>query len=445
MNLNILSLFDGMSCLQIALIESGYTVAKYYSSEIDKHAIKQTQFVFPDTIQVGDVVFLRKAMTWKDSTYFKYLESEFISETSKDKMVWLRNTDWSFIDLIGAGSPCQGLSFAGKQLKFEDPRSRLFFEFVKIYRYIKKCNPDVKFLLENVAMDKQSQRVINDLLGLFPVKINSELVSAQNRKRLYWTNIRTRKQGLFGDNYTDIPQPEDEGILLKSVLEDDVDDKYYISNYRLGKILKEKPRINPDKSYALTQKNNNPTQARARATTLVGVLNDNGVLRESQKSTCIDANYWKGMDNHAQRTNIFQILKDKDVLCVAMRGRNPEDPSDRTPGNPTEQRLEPKTDGKTNCITSVQKDNLILQMPHGYNKGGVFDEKSPTVLSSSWEHNNLVMGSCRLRRLTPLECLRLQTIPDWYKFDPNISETQQYKMIGNGWTNSVIIHILSFM
>ena len=159
----VLSLFDGMSCGQIALKELGCAV-KYYASEIDKYAIKQTQLNFPNTIQLGDV------NNW---------------------MGW--NLDWSSIDLVLAGSPCQGFSFAGKQLAFDDPRSKLFFVFVEILNHIKKFNQDVKFLLENVNMKKSHLRVISEYVGVFPVNINSNLVSAQNRDRWYWTNIRTKK------------------------------------------------------------------------------------------------------------------------------------------------------------------------------------------------------------------------------------------------------------
>lgn len=164
--MNVLSLFDGMSCGRIALYEAGIKVNKYFASEIDKHAIAQTQLNFPDTIQLGDVT-------------------------------QVKGCDLPKIDLLIGGSPCQGFSFAGKQLNFKDPRSVLFFEYVRILRELKTINPDIKFLLENVRMRKECELVISNELGLFPVEINSALVSAQNRVRLYWTNIRTRTEGLF--------------------------------------------------------------------------------------------------------------------------------------------------------------------------------------------------------------------------------------------------------
>jgi site-specific DNA-cytosine methylase len=205
--MKVLSLFDGMSCLQIALKEHGFIVDKYYASEIDKFAIKQTQHNFPDTIQLGSVTEWR---TW--------------------------NIDWSSINLIGAGSPCQGFGFAGKQLAFDDPRSKLFFVFVEILNHCRKFNPEVRFLLENVDMKKDHLRIISEYVGIFPTKINSALVSAQNRERWYWSNIRTKQVGLFDELYTDIPQPEDRGILLRDILqpENEIDKKYYLSDKMLN-------------------------------------------------------------------------------------------------------------------------------------------------------------------------------------------------------------------
>ena len=170
--MNVLSLFDGMSCGRIALERVGIKVNKYYASEIDKHAIKVTQHNYPDTIQLGSVTEIKV-------------------------------TDLPQIDLLIGGSPCQGFSFAGKGLNFEDPRSKLFFEFTRL---LKECKPKY-FLLENVKMKQEFQDIINEQLGIKPILINSSLVSAQNRERLYWTNIPI--QGL----------PDDKGLFLKDVIE----------------------------------------------------------------------------------------------------------------------------------------------------------------------------------------------------------------------------------
>jgi len=148
--MNVLSLFDGMSCGQIALERAGITVDNYYASEIDKHCITVTQTNYPETIQLGDV--------------------------SK-----IDGKDLPNIDLLIGGSPCQGFSFIGKGLNFDDPRSKLFFEYVRL---LKECNPTY-FMLENVRMKKELQDIISKYLGVDPVVINSNLVSAQNRHRLY--------------------------------------------------------------------------------------------------------------------------------------------------------------------------------------------------------------------------------------------------------------------
>jgi len=178
--MNVLSLFDGMSCGQIALRKMGIKVDNYYASEIDKYAITVAKNNFPDMKHIGDVTALRAE-------------------------------DLPKIDLLMGGSPCQGFSFAGKQLNFDDPRSALFFQFVRLLR---DCKPKY-FLLENVRMKKEYQQVISEHLGVEPVKINSALVSAQNRVRLYWTNI----PGVY------ITQPKDKGIVLKDILEDGLVDR----------------------------------------------------------------------------------------------------------------------------------------------------------------------------------------------------------------------------
>jgi DNA-cytosine methyltransferase len=176
--MNVLSLFDGMSCGQIALNRANIQYNNYFASEIDKNAIKVTQHHYPSTVQLGDVTKI-----------------EFIATK---------------IDLLIGGSPCQGFSFAGKQLNFDDPRSKLFFEFVRILNVIRETNPNVKFLLENVKMKKSSEDVINKYLGVQPILINSHLVSGQHRRRLYWTNI------------PGVEQPMDMGIELKDILDKNV-------------------------------------------------------------------------------------------------------------------------------------------------------------------------------------------------------------------------------
>jgi site-specific DNA-cytosine methylase len=155
----VLSLFDGISCGRLALDKAGIEYDKYYASEIDKHAIKVATHNYPDTVELGDI---NKWREWP--------------------------VDWSRADLILAGSPCQGFSMLGKQLNFEDARSKLFFVFVDILNHVKAVNPKVKFLLENVIMNRTCENIISELLDVQPVKINSRLLVPQNRPRIYWAN-----------------------------------------------------------------------------------------------------------------------------------------------------------------------------------------------------------------------------------------------------------------
>ncbi len=409
MGLKVLSLFDGMSCGQIALRELGIEVDAYYASEIDKFCIAQTQLNFPATIQLGDVRGVSMGQLPK-------------------------------IDLILAGSPCQGFSFAGKQLNFKDPRSALFFEFVRILNECREINPDVKFMLENVRMKRECEQVISDALGIKPVIINSSLVSAQNRVRLYWSNIRTAPDGLF-EIKTDIPQPKDRGLFLRDILEDDVEAKYNVSEKTLQNMAE----------HAERQKSKGN-----------GFAID---IRRPEHKSCT--------------LRVKGDLMRNVVAIVDKKGR-----------------LKPNQD-KASCLTvgghgagnHSDMDVLIIQRPRGKNNGCEFTHKSPALSANAWEQNNLLMrrevrqinqsgesggkqpyqqnrvycsdgimpslcsahaGHAPLvardeivRRITPTEAARLQTIPDWYRWE--CSATQQYTMLGNGWTVEVIKHILSYM
>ena len=288
--INVLSLFDGMSCGQIALARAGVVVGVYYASEIDKHAITVTQANCPNTIQLGDIV------NWRG---------------------W--DIDWGSIDLVIGGSPCQGFSFAGKQLAIGDPRSALFFAFVDILNHIKKANQNVRFLLENVKMKKAYLDVISECLGVEPMFINSALVSAQNRQRYYWSNL-------------DIEQPEDVGVHVKDILEDG-----------------------------------------AAVAAINGRYLVDGVRQDGKMKTA-------GL---------------------------------------TSQYVEFRHDGKSNALTTVCKDNVVV----------------PYTM-----RERILATDITYRNLTPLECERLQTVPDNYT--AHVSKTQRYKMLGNGFTVDVIAHIL---
>lgn len=323
--MRVLSLFDGISCGLVALKRAGIPVTQYFASEIDKHAITIARKNHPEIVHLGDVVSVRQ-----------------MAEAG------LLNS----IDLVIGGSPCQGFSPAGKQLAFDDPRSVLFFEFVRIVRAI----PNVKFLLENVRMKKEHLDTISAYTGVQPVCINSALVSAQNRVRYYWCNWS-------------VDQPEDRGIYLRDIVEDGEHPEHILSKsaqQRAARTKHSKPQIMPDKTGTLNTKNNSGQLSFDKGTTLVpvGPIKDRGELKvRNHKSMCLDANYYKGADNHGHRT----------IIGIA--------------GN-----------------TEVRKDDSITY-----------------------------------RKLTPIECERLQTLPDNYT--EGVSNTQRYKQLGNGWTVDVIAHI----
>ncbi|MEB3220185.1 MAG: DNA (cytosine-5-)-methyltransferase [Nostocales cyanobacterium 94392] len=348
--MKVLSLFDGMSCGQIALNKAGIKYEAYYASEIDKYAIQVTQYNYPKTIQMGDIV---KWGTW--------------------------NIPWNEIDLIIAGSPCQGFSFAGKQLNFDDPRSRLFFVFVDILNHVKKANPNVKFLLENVKMKKEYENVITECLGINPVIINSSLVSAQNRVRLYWTNIG------------DIQQPIDKKIYLKDIIENGVVDR--------------------DKSFCVDAnywKGGNLTSyfEKHRRQLVFNDKEENCVSIFADKSQCILSTIYK----ENAKSMIQRKKRGLVVLHTSERGRplTPDGTIRDDVSGIVVRGYEVRPDGKTCALTTVLKDNYITE--------------------------NYI-----IRKLTPIECERLQNVPD--DFTSAVSSTQRYKMLGNGWTVDVIKHI----
>lgn len=282
----------------------------------------------------------------------------------------------------------QYLTLKSEGYEFEG-QSYLFWEYIRILNEVKPKY----FLLENVLMSEKWERIISNTIGLNPIEINSALVSAQNRRRLYWTNIGLEPGGLFGYLESTIKQPKDKGILLKDILESEVDEKYFLSDKILKGIAKSK-----------------------------SVWKDR--FKPHNEST---------IKSHTLTSRYHKMGK-SDPYIIASRGRNTEN------SQKTEQNLEPRFDGKTNTITSVQKDNLVIhQRGRGFNKGGIFEDKSPPLTSNSWEHNNTL----KIRRLTPLECERLQTVPDNYT--NHVSDTQRYRMLGNGWTVDVLAHIFSYL
>ena len=373
-----------MSCGQIALRELGVPIDRYYASEIDKHAIAQTQLNFPDTIQLGDVE------KWRE---------------------W--NIEWEEIDLLLAGSPCQGFSLAGKMLGHDDPRSRLYWVFLDILHHVQKLNPNVKYLLENVRMRPADEVRINESLGIRPVVINSALVSAQNRVRLYWSDIRTKSEGIWGELLTDIPQPADRGIYIGDILDDEVDEKYYMRNLSLDEEAIE--------SIATTQE--------GKTSDVVKLDKKLKLKAQQYKASCLTAGGHSG-GNHS----------DMDILYIRdpWLRKNLRTPSD-------------KANALLSCSYKGARANGMSIVPstwrtHMDGKGfrPTAGGKAPCIPARARNDGSgqpVAKIGCMLRRLTPTECSRLQTIPDWYKW--GCSDTQAYKMLGNGWTVEVIKHILS--
>jgi len=371
--INVLSYFDGMSGGQIALKELGIKVNKYFAGEIDKFAIEQTQFIFPNTIQLGDVL-----------------------DIDLNKL--------PRIDLFIGGSPCQGFSFAGKQLNFEDPRSKLFFEYAKALKFLQKKNPKIHFLLENVNMKKTYLHVINQYLDIFPVNLNSNKISAQNRNRWYWSNIRTKTEGLFSEIHTDIPEPIDKDIKLQDILQDEkeIDEKYYLTDV-MNNYLKSNKRFSPgkinNKAKCLDTKSN-------RASSNYIKLDKQLKIKTAQnKASCLTAGGNSG-GNHSD----MDIILTKNYMQWDVSGKGYKSQQDRAFYE----------NGKHGSLSSSRADV----------KTGVLIFKEATKKGY-------------LRRLTPTECADLQTVPHWYKWI--VSDTQIYKMLGNGWTIKMIEHIFSFL
>lgn len=319
--MNVLSLFDGISCGQIALNRLGIKYENYFAAEIDKHAIAVTKANYPNTQHLGDVTKVKGA-------------------------------DLPQIDLLIGGSPCQGFSFAGKQLNFDDPRSKLFFEFVRL---LKECKPKY-FLLENVKMKKEYEDIITEYLCVKPIAINSKLFSAQDRKRIYWTNLPI-------DNL-----PSENKLTVEDILEEEVDTKYY---------------INPKRSVVICE-----NEVKKRKIAFIGSDSQgNRIYSIHGKSVCLCGE----SGGLGAKTGLYALP------CLT---------PDRSEKRQNGRRFKPPH-SKFYTLTAMDK--------HG-------------ILTDNF-----------IRKLTPIECERLQTVPDGYT--ANASDSQRYRMLGNGWTVDVICHI----
>lgn len=389
--MRVLSLFDGISCGHIALERAGIPIEVYYASEIDKYAIQITQKNYPNTIQLGDINNI-------DFT-------QFIGK----------------VDLVMGGSPCQDLSIAGKRAGLQGDRSGLFYKFVEAIKIIK---PKYFLLENNVGMPQDAYEEISRLMGCYPIEINSALVSAQTRKRYYWTNIGPQDYNLFGFPTVAISQPKNKGILLKDVLESGYapDDKSRCIQSSIGRTT--------EREYF--KKNQGQMVAEPIIYQLPRGKNNGGIKKE--KTPTITSNQW-------EYNNLL-------IKPCALRNR----------GNGKEPEFN-NTD-KANALTSVQTDSMVLEPLRlkQYEKSQGQAQRVYSVRGKSVVLNangggqggktglykiDLPDGEYLIRKLTPLECERLQTLPDGYT--EGVSNTQRYKAIGNGWTVDVIAHIFSFL
>ena len=370
--MNVLSLFDGMSCGQIALNKAGIKYDAYFASEVDKYAIKVAQANYPNTIQIGDV-------TKVDHTRLPF----------------------GGIDLLMGGSPCQGFSFAGKQLNFDDPRSKLFFEFIRLRDELKP-----KYvLLENVRMKKESENVITKYMGFSPQAMNSADVSAQNRHRLYWFGYLNESL-----EYKQIPiSPiKDKGIVIKDILEDlpFEDIPNYLNNTwcgrRRGDLVKS---VDDPKAHCLTA-----SMWKGQIPTFVKKPVQVGVADNIKGYDIIKRVYSPNGKSPTLTTMQGGHRQPKVAIGRIVNRRLDENgvSKDNQLELPFTKQLEVSSADKSNCLTTVQKDNVVV-------------------------HKELY------RKLTPIECERLQTVPDNYT--NHVSKTQRYKMLGNGWTVDMIAHI----
>jgi DNA (cytosine-5)-methyltransferase 3A len=359
--MNVLSLFDGMSCGQQALERVGIKVDNYFASEIDKYAITVTMANYPNTKQLGSVVN--------------------VDGYSLPK-----------IDLLIGGSPCQSFSFAGKrkgmstkdeqeiltldhylELKSQEyefeGQSYLFWEYMRLLNEVKPKY----FLLENVIMGEKWEKILSKAIGVNPIMINSSLLSAQNRQRLYWTNIGMKPSGLFGDLESTIQQPKDLGILLKDILEPEVDEKYFLSQKMIDGFLLHNKNHEGKTGFVWQPTEGNKKGACLRANAALAAT-DNSIIINREIRQLNNSTESFGIQPY-QQNRVYDIFGITPALCA--------------------------------------------------------------------KKSDLIINTSNIRRLTPIECERLQTVKDNYT--NHVSDSQRYRMLGNGWTVDVIAHIFKYI
>ncbi len=353
--INVLSLFNGMSTGHTALDNLGIKVDKYYSSEIKKAAIELSQHHYPETIQLGDV------NKWRE---------------------W--DIDWQSIDLLLSGSPCQDLSIAGSRAGLKGNRSSLFFVFTDILEHITKVNPKVLFLQENVGSAfKSDVGIMSRALGVYPVRINSNLVTAQLRDRYYWSNIRTIEEGMFGDLVTDIPQPKDRKIMFKDIIENGLNDNTQLPNLVYVKNEEVRVKTNTVDGYDVMTENDCLNLAFPDSTTRRGRVTKG-------KAPCL-------------------TKANEPLYSLQCKQINP----------------------------SIEAG----EQPHNQNRVYDPDFKMPCLTESF--ARRLKVKDYSVRILSKVELCRLQGFPDnWCDV---ISRNKAASLLGDGWTLPVIEHIFQYL
>ena len=420
--MNVLSLFDGISCGQIALNNLGIKYDNYFASEVDKNAIKITQYNYPDTLNLGDV-----------------------TKITGDEL--------PHINLMFGGFPCQDFSIAGKRAGLEGDSGKLFFELLRLKN---KLNPDYFLFENNQSMKKEIQVFISEKFGLYPVRINSGKLSAQMRDRIYWTNFRTREMNLFGDIVSDIPQPKDLKLVIKDILQpdDEVDKKYYLSHSQIQRIFEFGNGSNfneaSDKSGTITC-----GEGKIQNSTPYLKIPFQG-MDVNKKSRTVRST---GSQSQSQKHN-------HDIIQV--------NPSKESGGKqPFQQNRIFDSNGKATTVNaqlSTGSDKIVVHnmQPRSGDpsKGGTGhlsreNGKAYSLMTSP----DAIEYQSVIRRYTPREVCNLQTIPISHFYDMSktetitlldgtqreiqgkqiVSDSAIYKGNGNGWTIKVIEHILSFM
>lgn len=362
--MNVLSLFDGISVARVALGYAGIQVKNYYSAEIDKYAIAVSTKNYPDIKRLGSVC-------------------DISSNTFEP------------IDLLIGGSPCQDLSIAKKDRKgLEGDRSGLFWEYIRIRELVKPK----WFILENVAsMPQKDKDIITQAMGVEPVMFNASLVSAQTRKRLFWTNIK-------------FDLPLDKGILLKDILQEDaeIDERFMGKNGKALCILSCYYKRSPNEhelKRCLAGRNVNYCKTKKLGHIGNSDAQGNRVYSSEGKSVTLSDN-GGGL---GAKTGLYKVGR-----FVGRRLNAEGKREDHNKDLEYIQQLTIRDDEKTNNLSTVQKDNVVVSL------GG----ETPF----------------NIRKLTPIECERLQSLPDDYT--EGVSNTQRYKCLGNAFNAEVIAHIL---